>query len=110
MGFLEGRLESLREEETSEMSSSSGSGGSATSGNNQDNQGGDVVSEVVGEFMVVRMDSPMLRETGLIAEMEREAMEAGLGEWFNRNPEDVRAGVVPTPTCRPVRIELEQLS
>ena len=31
----------------------------------------------------------MPRETGLIAEMEREAMEAGLGGWFNGNPEDV---------------------
>ena len=31
----------------------------------------------------------MLRETRLIAEMEREATEAGLGGWFNRNPEDV---------------------
>ena len=31
----------------------------------------------------------MPQEGGLIAEMEREAMEAGLGGWFNRNPEDV---------------------
>ena len=31
----------------------------------------------------------MPRETGLIAEMEREAEEAGLGGWFNGNPEDV---------------------
>ena len=28
-------------------------------------------------------------EGGLIAEMEREATEAGLGGWFNGNPEDV---------------------
>ena len=31
----------------------------------------------------------MPREGGLIAEMEREATEAGLGGWFNGNPEDV---------------------
>ena len=31
----------------------------------------------------------MPRETGLIEEMEREAEEAGLGGWFNGNPEDV---------------------
>ena len=31
----------------------------------------------------------MLREEGLIAQMEREAEEAGLGGWFNGNPEDV---------------------
>ena len=31
----------------------------------------------------------MPREGGLIAEMEREVMEAGLGGWFNRNPEDI---------------------
>ena len=37
----------------------------------------------------MRRDSPMPREGGLIAEMEREAMEVGLGGWFNRNLEDV---------------------
>ena len=31
----------------------------------------------------------MLQEGGLIAEMEREVMEAGAGGWFNGNPEDV---------------------
>ena len=31
----------------------------------------------------------MPREEGLIAQMEREATEAGLGGWFNGNPEDV---------------------
>ena len=36
-----------------------------------------------------RRDSLMPQEGGLIVEMEREAMEAGLGGWFNRNPEDV---------------------
>ena len=31
----------------------------------------------------------MPREEGLIAQMEREVAEAGLGGWFNGNPEDV---------------------
>ena len=31
-----------------------------------------------------RMDSPLLREDGLITTMEREAEEAGAGRWFNR--------------------------
>ena len=31
----------------------------------------------------------MPRETGLIAAMEEEAMEAGTGGWFNGNLEDV---------------------
>ena len=31
----------------------------------------------------------MPRETGLIAEMEREATEAGAGGWYNGNPEEV---------------------
>ena len=37
----------------------------------------------------MRWDSPMPREEGLIAQMEREVTEAGLGGWFNGNPEDV---------------------
>ena len=37
----------------------------------------------------MRQDSPILREEGLIAQMERDAEEAGLGGWFNGNPEDV---------------------
>ena len=72
-----------------EISSSSGSGGSAASGDDQDNQGGDTVNVDAGESMMVRRDSLMLRETGLIVEMEREVEEAGLGGWFNRDPEDV---------------------
>ena len=31
----------------------------------------------------------MLPTEGLITSMERDAEEAGLGGWFNRNPEDV---------------------
>ena len=91
MGFLEGRSESLMEEEREEgTSSSSGSGGSAASGNGLDSQGGDAVNEAVGESMEeMGRDSPLPWEGGLIAEMEREAMEAGFGGWFNRNLEDV---------------------
>ena len=86
MGFLEGRMESLMEE----TSESSGSGGSDASGDDQDGQVSDGIGLVAGALMeVMRRDSPMPRETGLIAEMEREAEEAGLGGWFNGNPEDV---------------------
>ena len=38
---------------------------------------------------LMRRDSLMLRETGLIVKMEREVAEIGLGGWFNGNPEDV---------------------
>ena len=87
MGFLEGRLESLMEEETS---SSSGSGGSGASGDDGDDQDGGAVNEVVGEpTPAMRRDSPMPPTGGLIAEMERDAEEAGLGGWFNGNPEDI---------------------
>ena len=86
MGFLEGRMEALMEE----TSESSGSGGSGASGDNQDDQVSDGIRLVAGALgEVMRRDSPMPRETGLIAEMEREAEEAGLGGWFNGNPEDV---------------------
>ena len=92
MGFLEGRMEGLLEETSEEgtTSESSGNGGSDASGDDQDDQvsaGIGLVAGVLAEVM--RRDSPMPRETGLIAEMEREAEEAGLGGWFNRNPEDV---------------------
>ena len=86
MGLLEGRTEGLLEEETSE---SSGSGGSGASGDDQDDQVSAGIELVAGALQVMRRDSPMPRETGLIAEMEREAEEAGLGGWFNGNPEDV---------------------
>ena len=60
-------------------------------GNGPDDQGGDEDNVDTGASMEesMRRDSPMPREGGLIAEMEREATEAGLGEWFNGNPEDV---------------------
>ena len=68
---------------------SSGSGGSGASGDEPGDQGGDVVNEDAGLSSEMRRDSPMPRETGLIVETEREAMEAGAGGWFNGNPEDV---------------------
>ena len=87
MGMIEGAIE---REGLMETSSSSVSEGSAASGDKQDNQGGDAVNVDAGESTeAMRRDSPMLRETGLIAEMEREAMEAGLRGWFNGNLEDV---------------------
>ena len=86
MGFLEGRMEALREE----MSELLGNGGSDASGDDQDAQVGDGIGLVAGALTeVMRRDSPMPRETGLITEMEREAEEAGLGGWFNGNPEEV---------------------
>ena len=84
MGMIEGAIE----REGLEMSSSSGSQGSAASGDDGEGLGGDVVNEDVGPSEM-RRDSLMPQETGLIAEMEREATEAGVGGWFNRNPEDV---------------------
>ena len=86
MGFLEGRMESLMEE----TSESSGSGGSDVSGDDRDDQVSGAIGLVAGVSReVMRRDSLMPRETRLIAEMEREVEEAGLGGWFNRNPEDV---------------------
>ena len=86
MGFLEGRMESLMEETLE----SSGSGGSGASGEDSDDRVSEGVGLVAGALAeVMRRDSPMPRETGLIEEMEREAEEAGLGGWFNGNPEDV---------------------
>ena len=95
MGFLEGRLESLmeeeREEETTETSDSLEVGTLGVSGDGLANQGGDEVNEDDGVFPQesMRRDSPMLLMHGLIASMERDAEEAGLGGWFNGNPEDI---------------------
>ena len=89
MGFLEGRMEALLEE-TSESSGSSGSGELAASGNDQDNQVSAGIRQVAGALAeVMRRDSPMQLTSGLIVSMERDVEEAGLGGWFNRNPEDV---------------------
>ena len=85
MGMIEGQMGAM-----SEVSELLGSGGSDASGEDRDDQVGDVVRAVAGALVeVMRRDSPMPRETGLIAEMEREATEAGAGGWFNGNPEDV---------------------
>ena len=95
MGFLEGRLESLMEEEREEgetsSSSLSGAGTSDVSGDGSVVQGGDKVNEVGGASprASTRQESSMPPTLGLIASMERDAEEAGLGGWFNRNPEDV---------------------
>ena len=88
MGFLEGRREGLLEEGTS--SESSDNEGSDASGDDQDDQVSDGIGLVAGALgEVMRRDSPMLPTSGLIAAMERDAEEAGLGGWFNGNPEDV---------------------
>ena len=86
MGFLEGRMESLMEE----TSESSGSEESGASGNDAGGPVGDTVNAVAGALTeVMRRDSPMPPTSGLIALMERDAEEAGLGGWYNGNPEDV---------------------
>ena len=85
MGMIEGQVGA-----TSEVSESLGSEGLGASGTDSDDRVGDVVRLVAGALgEVMRRDSPMPRETGLIAGMEREAEEAGTGGWFNGNPEDV---------------------
>ena len=92
MGFLEGRVEGLLEETSEEerTSSSSGSGGSDASGDAQEDRDSEGIALVAGALAeVMRRDSPMLPTSGLIASMERDAEEAGLGGWFNGNPEDV---------------------
>ena len=60
---------------------------SGASGKDQDNQDGEEGSGDAGVSLEgsMRVESPMPWEGGLIAEMEREAMEAGAGGWFNRN-------------------------
>ena len=79
MGFLEGRIESLLEEEEA-SSGSSGSGGSDASGDDQDVQVSDRIGLVAGALAeVMRRDSPIPPTSGLIASMERDAEEAGLG-------------------------------
>ena len=95
MGFLEGRLESLRDEEREEgttgSSSLSEAGTSGASGDSLVIQDGDEDNMDNGVFPQgsMRRDSPMLPTLGLIMAMERDAEEAGLGGWFNGNLEDV---------------------
>ena len=94
MGFLEGRLESLMEEELEGTESSllSDQGMSGASGEDQGGQASGEDSEDAGVFpqeSMRRADSPMAPTSGLITAMERDVEEAGLGGWFNGNPEDV---------------------
>ena len=93
MGFLEGRLEGLMEEELegTETSLSSDQGTSAASGEGWGDQGSveDNTDDGASLQESMRQDSPMPLTSGLIALMERDAEEAGLGGWFNGNPEDV---------------------
>ena len=81
----------MEEESESETSSSLGAGTSGVSGGVSVVQDGDKVSEAggVSPRESMRRDSPMLPTQGLIASMERDAEEAGLGGWYSRNPEDI---------------------
>ena len=87
MGMIEGAIEreGLTDTSLSEAKMSGPSGdGSGDQGGDEDNVGAGAFTE---ESM--RRDSPMPWEGGLIEEMEREAIEAGAGGWFNRNLEDI---------------------
>ena len=82
MGFLEGRMEAMMEEmeETEETEESLVSGGSGVSGDILDDQVSEGITRVAGALReVMRRDSPMPLTHGLIALMERDAEEAGLG-------------------------------
>ena len=84
-------MEEEREEGTTGSLILSEAETSGVSGDGPGNQGGDEANVVdgVSPQESMRRDSPMPREEGLIAQMEREATEARLGGWFNGNPEDV---------------------
>ena len=70
MEMIEGRMEA-----TSEASGSLGSEGSGVSGADLDDQVGDAVRLVAGALgEVMREDSPMLRETGLIGTIDRKSV------------------------------------
>ena len=88
MGMIEGAIE---REGLTNTSSSSEAEMLGTSGDGPDDQDGDEGNVGAGASMGenMRRDSPMLQEGGLITEMEREVMEAGLGGWFNGNLEGV---------------------
>ena len=66
-------------------------GTSDASGDDQDDQDGDMGSGVTGVSLEgsTRVESLMPQKGGLIAEMEREVMEAGAGGWFNRVDQEV---------------------
>ena len=88
MGMIKGVIE---REGLTDTSSSSEAGTLGASGDGPGDQGGDEdnVDAGVSTEESMRRDSPMPREGGLITEMEREVTEAGLGGWFNSNPEEV---------------------
>ena len=87
MGMIEGQMEA---EASSGLSGLSGSEESAASGDDSDDRVGDMVRLVAGALgEVMRRDSPIPPMSRLITLMERDAEEAGLGGWFNGNPEDV---------------------
>ena len=69
--------------------SSLGAEMSDASGNDRGDQDGGAGSGGTGVSLEgsTRVGSLMLQEGGLIVEMEREAMEAGAGRWFNGNPD-----------------------
>ena len=74
MGMIEGVIER-------EGLDSLEAGMSDASGNDQDDQDGGAGSGDTGASLEgsMRVESPMPQEGGLIAEMEREVMEAGAG-------------------------------
>ena len=88
MGMIKGAIE---REGLMDTLSSSEAKMLGASGDGLGNQGGDEDNVDTGASVEESMgrDSLMPQEGGLIAEMEREAMEAGLGGWFNGNPEEV---------------------
>ena len=87
MGLVEGTMEGRLEEGTL---GSSGSGGSDVSGDAEEDRDSEGIALVAGALQeVMRRDSPIPPTSGLIVSMERDAEEAGLGGWFNGNPEDV---------------------
>ena len=79
MGMLDGVM----------AGSSLDQGMSDASGNDEDSPDGGEDSGDAGVSLEgsTRVESPLPREGGLIVEMEREAMEAGAGGWFNRMPQ-----------------------
>ena len=87
MGMIEGAIE---REGLTDMSLLE-AGTSGASGDGLDDQDGGMENMGAGASTEesMRRDSPMPWEGGLIAEMEREVEEAGLGGWFNGNLEDV---------------------
>ena len=78
MGMIEG---AIKREGLTDMSSSSEARMLGASGDGPGNQGGDEDNVDAGASTVesMRGDRPMPWEGGLIGEMEREVMEAGLG-------------------------------